>query len=1171
MVTARLCSGLRVANSISVKPSGRFRNWVSRSAFDVASAAVLILSTGFAHGQTAQFAGMQTVLGSDLASPHAVAVDASGNVFVADTGDNAVKEILAVNGSIPISPSIRVLGNGFSSPWSVAVDSSGNVFVADFGDNAIKEIEAVNGSVPDSPVIRTLVSVSAPVGVALDNSGNVYFTDTEYGSIKELLYSSGYATVITLATEFWDGTEWVFMHLGGLAVDSSGDVFATDSADNAVYEVVAVNGSIPSSPVIHQVVSGFSNPEGVAVDAGGDIFVADYNNNEVKEVLAVNGSIPSVPTVIPLGSGLHYPYGVAVDERGNVLIADTGNSRAIEEAMSGVSYGSISVGTTSNPLQFAFAFGTADTLGSIAVLTQGAAGLDFSNSGTGSCAANTAYSAGQTCTVNVSFTPMFSGSRNGAVELNDTNGNVIAIAYVQGTGVGPQLTFSPGTQTTLGSGFSFAAGVAMDGNGDAYVVDLINNVGNVQEIMAVNGNIPANPTIRTLIGGLDCPGGPALDAAGDVYYVDLCYHTVNEIQAVNGSIPSSPMIRTLTSQFTLPEGIAVDSRGDVYVLDGSNNTVNEIFAVNGNIPASPTITTLASGFAQLDGIAVDILGNIYVSDDKSRELFEIHAVNGMIPASPDISLLGSGFVIPRGIAVDALGNVYVAEYFYNTVYKLLAVNGSIPASPTIQNLGTGLLYANGVALDAKGSLFVADYGDARLVRLDYADPPSLNFASTPVGSTSADSPQTVTLENIGNAALTLPIPGSGNNPVITTNFTLDENATSACPVIGSGSSEQGTLAAGASCVLPISFAPASAGNVSGSLALTDDNSNATGPSYATQTISLSGTAISGTSTITWPAPAAITYGTALSAIQLSATANVPGTFAYSPAAGTVLTAGTQTLLVTFTPTDSTDYSTATSSVSLMVTKAMPVISWPTPGPITYGTGLSATQLSATANVPGTFAYSPAAGTVLSAGTQTLHLTFTPTDTTDYTTATSSVSLAVNKAAPVITWLTPAPIASGTPLGSTQLDATANVPGTFVYSPMAGTVLPVGSNILNVTFTPTDTADYTTTSASVTLVVNVPGFTLAASPASLSIMQGANASSTITVTPTGGFNDGVTLSATGLPKGVTAAFSANPTKTASTVTFAVSNGASLGTGIVTITGKSGTLTQTTSITVTVTRK
>jgi len=229
----------------------------------------------------------------------------------------------------------------------------------------------------------------------------------------------------------------------------------------------------------------------------------------------------------------------------------------------------------------------------------------------------------------------------------------------------------------------------------------------------------------------------------------------------------------------------------------------------------------------------------------------------------------------------------------------------------------------------------------------------------------------------------------------------------------------------------------------------------------------------GTPVITWPTPAAITYGTPLSATQLDATASVSGTFAYTPTAGTVLSAGTRTLSVTFTPGDTTDYTTATASVTITVNKAPPVITWSTPSAITYGTALSAAQLNATASVTGAFVYNPAAATVLKAGSgQTLSVTFTPTDTTDYTTAAASVTITVNQAAPVITWSTPAAITYGTALSAAQLDATASVPGAFAYTPPAATVLKAGSGqTLSVAFTPTDTTDYTSATATVTITVN----------------------------------------------------------------------------------------------------
>ena len=222
--------------------------------------------------------------------------------------------------------------------------------------------------------------------------------------------------------------------------------------------------------------------------------------------------------------------------------------------------------------------------------------------------------------------------------------------------------------------------------------------------------------------------------------------------------------------------------------------------------------------------------------------------------------------------------------------------------------------------------------------------------------------------------------------------------------------------------------------------------------------------------VVWPAPVPVVYGTPLSAAQLNATASVPGAFVYAPAAGKVLTAGTQTLSATFTPADSTDYDTVDAIVPLTVTKADSTIKWPQPASIAYGTVLSAIQLNASASVPGTFAYSPAAGEVLSAGIQTLSATFTPTDSTDYNTARITVSLTVTRATPIVTWPTPRAISYGTALGAAQLNATALVPGTFHYAPAAGEVLEVGTHTLSVTFTPTDAEGYTVVRAAVSLDV-----------------------------------------------------------------------------------------------------
>src|SRR5437879_9139584 len=141
--------------------------------------------------------------------------------------------------------------------------------------------------------------------------------------------------------------------------------------------------------------------------------------------------------------------------------------------------------------------------------------------------------------------------------------------------------------------------------------------------------------------------------------------------------------------------------------------------------------------------------------------------------------------------------------------------------------------------------------------------------------------------------------------------------------------------------------------------------------------------------------------------------------------------------------------TSTYPISLIL--AVLVITSNSPALFTYGTALSSTQLNATASVPGTLVYTPAAGVVPAAGTDTLSVTFTPTDTANYTTVTKTVPLTVTQAAPVITWANPANILYGTPLSASQLNATASVPGVLVYTPAAGVVPAAGTDMLSVIF------------------------------------------------------------------------------------------------------------------------
>ena len=214
--------------------------------------------------------------------------------------------------------------------------------------------------------------------------------------------------------------------------------------------------------------------------------------------------------------------------------------------------------------------------------------------------------------------------------------------------------------------------------------------------------------------------------------------------------------------------------------------------------------------------------------------------------------------------------------------------------------------------------------------------------------------------------------------------------------------------------------------------------------------------------ITWANPTDIVYGTPLSSTQLNAIANVVGTFVYSPINGTILNSEVnQDLTVTFSPTDTANYNIVSLSVPINVIKATPVITWANPADIVYGTALGTTQLNATTTIPGTWVYSPSSGIILSPGVnQNLTVTFMPTDYENYNIISKMVQINVVKADPFIIWANPADIVYGTPLSITQLNATADIVGTWVYNPANSTILNAGLNQnLSVTFTPIDITNY----------------------------------------------------------------------------------------------------------------
>lgn len=486
---------------------------------------------------------------------------------------------------------------------------------------------------------------------------------------------------------------------------------------------------------------------------------------------------------------------------------------------------------------------------------------------------------------------------------------------------------------------------------------------------------------------------------------------------------------------------------DIVHLD-SNNAVGVLLSNGNGTFQAATVVYTAAAPSNLQSIAVvdvngDGLPDLEIADSGSNVIAVLTGNGDGTFQSPVFYPAGG---TPTGIAVadlnhDGMPEIAAANRTGTSVGILL---NQVTESATLSNAliaGTATHLVTG-AYSGDAS-FASGTSNSVKLAADLVTP-TMQLTVQP-GSPIPWGQQLSVVITLGSSDAWLPLPTG------TVSYSIDK-----------GASQSASLTAG---TLTAVISPLKTGSHSIAVQYGGDAYYAALPA---QTLAV--TVIQATPTLSWATPAAITFGTTLSAAQLDATSAIPGTFAYSPATGILLTAGPQTLAVTFTPADKTDYTVATATVVLTVNPATPALSWTTPAAITYGTALSTAQLDATSKLAGTLVYSPSAGTVPGAGVQTLSVAFKPTDTVDYAAATATVQLTVKQAQPTVAWSTPAAISYGTPLGAVQLDASASVPGTLTYSPAAGTVLTAGSQTLSVLFTPTDCVDYASATDQVKLSV-----------------------------------------------------------------------------------------------------
>ena len=241
--------------------------------------------------------------------PYGVAVDATGNVYVTDSDNNLIRKISPAGVVSTLAGNGEGATNGtgtaasFNNPWGVAVDAVGNVYVADSDNNLIRKISpagvvstfAGSGVQGNTNGTGTAASFFDPWGVAVDATGNVYVADTGNSLIRKI---SSTGVVSTLAGNGVQnkingtGTAASFYWPGGIAVDAAGNVYVADTQNNLVRKIspVGVVSTLAGSGALGNAngtgtAASFNHPTGIAVDAAGNMYVADTYNNLIRKIV----------------------------------------------------------------------------------------------------------------------------------------------------------------------------------------------------------------------------------------------------------------------------------------------------------------------------------------------------------------------------------------------------------------------------------------------------------------------------------------------------------------------------------------------------------------------------------------------------------------------------------------------------------------------------------------------------------------------------------------------------------------------------------------------------------------------------------------------------------------------------------------------------------------------
>ena len=678
-------------------------------------------------------------LGSGFIHPTGVAVDAAGNVFVVDNGNNAVKEIPAGNGTV------QTIATGFNGPYGIALDEKGFMYVGDASNNEVKKIPVGGGT---AVVIGS--GFNHPTGVAVDAAGNVYVADRANNAIKKILVSDG----STVMLSFGSGNP------NGVAMDATGNVYFADTNLTYITEIPAGGGSNV------QVGSGFSDPTCVATDTRGDIFIG--GGGLVKEIGTGGYSIsPSLPAGLNFNTNTGVISGTptAVAAAPNYTVTATnssGSGTAVINitvklpAKPAISYSTpqvyiateaitpLSPGSTGGPIPSSGAFSIRPTLPS---------GLSF-NANTGAISGTPSGASPATDYMVTATNPVGSGTAVINITVNLPPQPAISYSTPQVyTATEAITTLSPGsTGGPLPSSGAFSisptppSGLSFDGNtgiisgtpasaspATNYTVTAKNAGGSGTAII----NITVNPY-----------PSPVISYSSPQVYTATEAITTLSPGSTGGPIPSSG---AFSISPTPPSGLSFD--GNTGIISGTPAS------------ASPaTNYTVTAKNAGGSGTAIiNITVNPYPSPVISYSSPQTYIQGAAItPLSPTSSGVGPGGSISKtlitssnsimGVTIDGFENIYVANATSNNNNSIV----EIPADGTGQfTLRTAVGYLTGIAADAAGNVYFIDNLNNALKEIAAGNGPMSTI------STAFSSPYGVAADQAGNVY----VGDAGNNAV----------------------------------------------------------------------------------------------------------------------------------------------------------------------------------------------------------------------------------------------------------------------------------------------------------------------------------------------------------------------------------------------------------------------